>query len=70
MQLFIFMKRWHLASLLQFEKVARFTATDEVLLKYISEINHISLCSHLDMRPNLTLSRRRRDWGEKVAREA
>ena len=32
MQLFIFMKRWHLASLLQREKVARFTATDEVLL--------------------------------------
>ena len=35
-----------LISLLQWEKVARFTATDEVLLQYIAEINLISLCSH------------------------
>ena len=34
------------ASLLQWEKVARFTATDEVLLQYIAETNPISLCSH------------------------
>ena len=35
-----------LISLLQWEKVTRFTATDEVLLQYIAEINPISLCSH------------------------
>ena len=34
------------ASLLQWEKVARFTATDEVLPKCIAEANPISLCSH------------------------
>ena len=28
------------------QKVARFTATDEVLLQHIAEITHISLCSH------------------------
>ena len=33
-------------SLLQWEKVARFTATDEVLLQYIAEANLISPCSH------------------------
>ena len=33
-------------SLLQWEKVARFTATDEVLLQYIAKTNLISLCSH------------------------
>ncbi len=33
-------------SLLQWEKVARFTATDEVLLQYIAETNPISPCSH------------------------
>ena len=48
-----------LISLLQREKVARFTATDEVLLQYIAETNPISLCSHPDTHPNLTLSRRR-----------
>ena len=37
-RLFIFRKRGHLASLLQWEKVARFTATDEVLLQYIAKI--------------------------------
>ena len=40
-------------SLLQWEKVARFTATDEVLLQYIAETNPISLCSHTDAHPNL-----------------
>ena len=35
-----------LISLLQWEKVARFTATDEVLLRCIAETNLISLCSH------------------------
>ena len=40
-------------SLLQWEKVARFTATDEVLLQYIAETNPISLCSHPDTHPNL-----------------
>ena len=35
-----------LISLLQWEKVARFTATDEVLPKCIAEANPISLCSH------------------------
>ena len=40
------------ASLLQWEKVARFTATDEVLLKYIAEINPILPCSHPDTHPN------------------
>ena len=33
-------------SLLLREKVARFTATDEVLLQYIAETNPISPCSH------------------------
>ena len=44
----------HLASLLQWEKVARFTATDEVLPQYIAEINPISLCSHPDTHPTPT----------------
>ena len=35
-----------LISFLQWEKVARFTATDEVLPKCIAEANPISLCSH------------------------
>ena len=30
------------------QKVARVTATDEVLLQYIAETNPISLCSHPD----------------------
>ena len=42
-----------LISLLQWEKVARFTATDEVLLQYIAETNPISLCSHPDTHPKL-----------------
>ena len=42
-----------LISLLQWEKVARFTATDEVLPKCIAEANPISLCSHADAHPNL-----------------
>ena len=42
-----------LISLLQWEKVARFTATDEVLLRCIAETNLISLCSHTDAHPNL-----------------
>jgi hypothetical protein len=37
-----------LISLLQWEKVARFAATDEVLLQYIAETNPISLCLHPD----------------------
>ena len=41
------------ASLLQWEKVARFTATDEVLLQYIAETNPISLCSHPYFRQKL-----------------
>ena len=41
------------ASLLQWEKVARVTATDEVLLQYIAETTPISLCSHPDTHPNL-----------------
>ena len=40
-------------SLLQWEKVARFTATDEVLLQYIAETNPISLCSHPYFRQKL-----------------
>ncbi len=42
-----------LISLLQWEKVARVTATDEVLLQYIAETNPISLCSHPDLRHNI-----------------
>ena len=42
-----------LISLLQWGKVARFTATDEVLLRCIAETNLISLCSHTDAHPNL-----------------
>ena len=47
------------ASLLQWEKVARFTATDEVLLQYIAKENLISLCSHPDTHPNLNREVRR-----------
>ena len=42
-----------LISLLQWEKVARFTSTDEVLLQYIAETNPISLCSHPNPHPSL-----------------
>ena len=42
-----------LISLLQWEKVARVTATDEVLLQYIAETTPILLCSHPDMHPSL-----------------
>ena len=48
-----------LISLLQWEKVARFTATDEVLLKYIAKINHISLCSHPNPHQNFNREVRR-----------
>ena len=41
-------KRTRSASPRQGQKVARFTATDEVLLQYIAETNPISLCSHPD----------------------
>ena len=44
---------WRFASLLLREKVARFTAADEVLLQYIAETNPISLCSHPDLRQNI-----------------
>ena len=50
---------WRFASLLLREKVARFTATDEVLLQYIAETNPISLCSHPDAHPNLNREVRR-----------
>ena len=45
-------------SLLQWEKVARFTATDEVLLQYIAETNPISPCSHPYFRQNLNCEAR------------
>ena len=48
-------------SLLQREKVARFTAADEVLPCVYCQKNPISLCSHPYSHPNLNaLSRRRR----------
>ena len=53
MRNFVLRETRHLASLLQREKVARFTAADEVLLQYIAETNPISLCSHTDAHPNL-----------------
>ena len=49
-----------LISLLQWEKVARFAATDEVLLQYIAETNPISLCSHQYFRPNINREVHRR----------
>ena len=53
MRNFVLRKARHLTSLLQWEKVARFTATDEVLLQYIAETNPISLCSHPYFRQKL-----------------
>ena len=52
MRNFVLRETRHLASLLQREKVARFTAADEVLLQYIAETNPISPCSHADAHPN------------------
>ena len=46
-------KRTRSASPRQGQKVARFTATDEVLLQYIAETNPISLCSHPYFRQKL-----------------
>ena len=51
MRNFVLRETRHLTSLLQWEKVARFTAADEVLLQYIAEITHISPCSHPNMHP-------------------
>ena len=59
MRNFVLRETRHLASLLQREKVARFTAADEVLLQYIAEITHISPCSHPDTHPNLNRDVRR-----------
>ena len=59
MRNFVLREIRHLASLLQREKVARFTAADEVLLQYIAEITHISPCSHPDTHPNLNREVRR-----------
>ena len=59
MRNFVLRETRHLASLLQREKVARFTAADEVLLQYIAETNPISPCSHPDTHPNLNREVRR-----------
>ena len=59
MRNFVLRETRHLASLLQREKVARFTAADEVLLQYIAETNPISPCSHPDPHPNLNREARR-----------
>ncbi len=59
MRNFVLRETRHLASLLLREKVARFTAADEVLLQYIAETNPISLCSHPDAHPNLNREVRR-----------
>ena len=53
MRNFVLRETRHLASLLQREKVARFTAADEVLLQYIAETNPISPCSHPDLCQNI-----------------
>ena len=53
MRNFVLRETRHLTSLLLREKVARFTAADEVLLQYIAETNPISLCSHPNFCQNL-----------------
>ena len=59
MRNFVLRETRHLTSLLQWEKVARFTAADEVLLQYIAETNPISPCSHPDLRQNINREVRR-----------